>query len=154
MDRRRLLLTASDGAESQFSDDGWLATGDVGAPRRADGYMRLVGPHRRTSSSPAASGSAPVELENADHGATPTVAEAAVIACRTADGAAAGLRGARSRGARPPTKNALAHLTPPVARWWLPDDVVFVEELPKTSVGKLSKRMLREEGSRTHQPPE
>lgn len=31
-----------------------------------------------------------------------------------------------------------------VARWWLPDDIVFVREVPKTSVGKFSKRTLRE----------
>ena len=31
-----------------------------------------------------------------------------------------------------------------MASWWLPDEVVFVEEIPKTSVGKFSKRTLRE----------
>lgn len=31
-----------------------------------------------------------------------------------------------------------------VARWWLPDEIVFVEEIPKTSVGKFSKRVLRQ----------
>jgi fatty-acyl-CoA synthase len=31
-----------------------------------------------------------------------------------------------------------------VAKWWLPDDVVFIDEVPKTSVGKFSKRELRE----------
>jgi fatty-acyl-CoA synthase len=30
------------------------------------------------------------------------------------------------------------------ARWWLPDDVVFLEEIPKTSVGKFDKKVLRE----------
>jgi fatty-acyl-CoA synthase len=38
----------------------------------------------------------------------------------------------------------LAWLAPRVAKWWLPDDVVFLETLPKTSVGKLAKRELRE----------
>jgi fatty-acyl-CoA synthase len=38
----------------------------------------------------------------------------------------------------------LEWLAPRVARWWLPDDVVFLETLPKTSVGKLAKRELRE----------
>ena len=39
----------------------------------------------------------------------------------------------------------LAYLEPRVAHWWLPDDVVFVETLPKTSVGKIAKRELREQ---------
>ena len=39
----------------------------------------------------------------------------------------------------------IAHLEPLVAKWWLPADVVFVEALPKTSVGKIAKRELREQ---------
>ena len=31
-----------------------------------------------------------------------------------------------------------------VAKWWLPDDVVFIDEVPKTSVGKFSKKTLRD----------
>jgi fatty-acyl-CoA synthase len=31
-----------------------------------------------------------------------------------------------------------------VAKWWLPDDIVFIDEVPKTSVGKFSKKTLRE----------
>ena len=34
-------------------------------------------------------------------------------------------------------------LVPRVAKWWLPDDVVFIDEVPKTSVGKFSKKDLR-----------
>ena len=37
----------------------------------------------------------------------------------------------------------LAHLEGRVAKWWLPDDVVFIDEVPKTSVGKFSKKDLR-----------
>ncbi len=32
-----------------------------------------------------------------------------------------------------------------IAKWWMPDDVVFVDEVPKTSVGKFSKKTLREQ---------
>jgi fatty-acyl-CoA synthase len=35
-------------------------------------------------------------------------------------------------------------LRPRFARWWLPDDVVFVSELPRTGVGKLDKKVLRD----------
>jgi fatty-acyl-CoA synthase len=31
-----------------------------------------------------------------------------------------------------------------VAKWWIPDDVVFIDEVPKTSVGKFSKKDLRD----------
>jgi fatty-acyl-CoA synthase len=38
----------------------------------------------------------------------------------------------------------LGWLQPRVAKWWLPDDVVFIDEVPKTSVGKFSKKDLRD----------
>ena len=38
----------------------------------------------------------------------------------------------------------LDHLAGKVAKWWLPDDVIFVEELPHTATGKLMKTALRE----------
>jgi fatty-acyl-CoA synthase len=41
-------------------------------------------------------------------------------------------------------EEVLAYLEDKVAKWWLPDDVVFVEEIPKTSVGKFSKKDLRD----------
>jgi fatty-acyl-CoA synthase len=37
------------------------------------------------------------------------------------------------------------YLTPRVAKWWLPDEVRFVDELPKTSVGKFDKKVIREQ---------
>ena len=39
----------------------------------------------------------------------------------------------------------LEFLRPQVAKWWLPDDIVFVEGIPKTSVGKFDKKVLRED---------
>ena len=41
-------------------------------------------------------------------------------------------------------EDLLEYLRGKVASWWLPDDVVFVREIPKTSVGKFSKKELRE----------
>ena len=37
------------------------------------------------------------------------------------------------------------YLTPLVAKWWLPDEVRFVDEIPKTSVGKFDKKVIREQ---------
>jgi fatty-acyl-CoA synthase len=39
----------------------------------------------------------------------------------------------------------LDYLRPSFARWWLPDDVIFVPELPRTGVGKLDKKVLRDQ---------
>ncbi len=36
-----------------------------------------------------------------------------------------------------------AHLSTKVAKWWLPDDILFVTEIPKTSVGKFDKKRMR-----------
>jgi fatty-acyl-CoA synthase len=48
-------------------------------------------------------------------------------------------------GATLTREEVLAFLDGRVAKWWLPDDVVFVDEIPKTSVGKFSKRDLRDQ---------
>ena len=54
----------------------------------------------------------------------------------------AGLRGGEP-GESISRDEVLAHLDGRVAKWWLPDDVVFIDEVPKTSVGKFSKKDLR-----------
>ena len=50
---------------------------------------------------------------------------------------------ARQKG-RLTKEDLLDWLRPRVAKWWLPDDVVFIDEVPKTSVGKFDKKVLRE----------
>ena len=47
----------------------------------------------------------------------------------------------------------LAGLAERVAKWWLPDDVVFADELPHTATGKISKKTLRERYSGHRWPP-
>ena len=39
----------------------------------------------------------------------------------------------------------IEYLRPRVARWWLPDNVLFIEAVPKTSVGKFDKKILRKQ---------
>jgi fatty-acyl-CoA synthase len=41
-------------------------------------------------------------------------------------------------------EEVLAFLEGKVAKWWMPDDIVFIDEVPKTSVGKFSKKDLRD----------
>ncbi|MCB0969747.1 MAG: fatty acid--CoA ligase, partial [Ilumatobacter sp.] len=50
-------------------------------------------------------------------------------------------------------EEVLDYLDGRVAKWWLPDDVVFIDEVPKTSVGKFSKKDLRERFA-DHELPE
>ena len=47
------------------------------------------------------------------------------------------------QGATLTRDDVISWLAPRVAKWWLPDEVEFIEEVPKTSVGKFSKRDLR-----------
>ena len=45
-------------------------------------------------------------------------------------------------------QDVLTHLEGKFPSWWMPDDIVFVDEVPKTSVGKFNKRVLRERFAR------
>ena len=78
----------------------------------------------------------------------PKVLEAAVIAVPHPQlgGAPAGLRRAQARVQGPARRRRRSSSTsrPRVAKWWLPDDVVFIDAVPKTSVGKFDKKVLRE----------
>ena len=118
------------------------STGDV-AVVDADGYIRLVD---RTKDVVKSGGEwiSSVELEN-EIMAHPTVAEAAVIGVQHPkwERAAAGVRRGEGRARRSRRRTVLAFLEGRVAKWWLPDDVVFIDEVPKTSVGKFSKKDLR-----------
>jgi fatty-acyl-CoA synthase len=126
----------------QFTADGWLRTGDVGAIN-ALGYLRLVD---RTKDLIKSGGEwlSSVELENAIMG-HPAVAEAAVIAVEHPKWMERPLACVVLRpGATLSKEELLEFLGRTRDRWQLPDDVVFIDEVPKTSVGKFSKKTLRE----------
>ena len=125
-----------------FTEDGWLKTGDV-AVIDAHGYMRLVD---RTKDVIKSGGEwiSSVDLENELMG-HPKVAEAAVIGVPHPKWAERPLACVVVKPGEELTKDdVLAFLDGRVAKWWLPDDVVFVDEIPKTSVGKFSKKDLRD----------
>jgi len=125
--------------------DGWLHTGDV-ATVDEEGFIRLVD---RTKDLVKSGGEwiSSVDLENALM-AHPAVLEAAVIAvphpkwherplaCVVVK---PGFEGQVSK------EELLDFIRPYFAKWWIPDDVVFLPEIPKTSVGKFLKRGLREQ---------
>ncbi len=58
----------------------------------------------------------------------------------------------RRDGMSPTREDVIEFLRDKVTKWWLPDDVVFVDELPHTATGKVSKLQLRER-FRKHTPP-
>ena len=121
--------------------DGWLRTGDV-ATRDAHGYVRLVD---RTKDLIRSGGEwiSSVQLEHAlmDH---PEVAEAAVVAVpdpRWQERPWACV--VRRPGASPEPETLLASLTQRFPKWWVPDRIVFVDAVPRTSTGKFDKKALR-----------
>jgi len=131
----------TDSFPDSFTEDGWLRTGDVAAIDPL-GYIRLVD---RTKDLVKSGGEwiSSVELEN-HLMAHPAVAEAAVIAVphpRWSERPLAAV--VLKPGATATKEELLDFLRPKVARWSLPDDVVFIDEVPKTSVGKFSKKDLR-----------
>jgi fatty-acyl-CoA synthase len=125
-----------------FTEDGWLRTGDV-ATVDPEGYVRLVD---RTKDLIKSGGEwiSSVELEN-ELMAHPKVAEAAVIGVTSTKWGERPIACVVPKPGEAPTREELLEfLEPRVARWWLPDEVVLIDEVPKTSVGKFSKKTLRE----------
>jgi fatty-acyl-CoA synthase len=129
-------------AGDSFTDDGWLRTGDV-ATVDAHGYIRLVD---RTKDLIKSGGEwiSSVELEN-ELMAHPQIKEAAVIGVAHPKWAERPLACVvLQEGAELTKEEVLAYLADRVAKWQVPDDVVFIDEVPKTSVGKFSKKTLRD----------
>ncbi|HEY3142356.1 MAG TPA: long-chain fatty acid--CoA ligase [Acidimicrobiales bacterium] len=130
-----------DRSPDSFTDDGWLKTGDVATIDR-HGYIRLVD---RTKDVIKSGGEwiSSVDLEN-ELMAHPAVAEAAVIGVSHPKWQERPLACVVLKPGETATRDdILSFLEGRVAKWWLPDDVVFIDEVPKTSVGKFSKKDLR-----------
>ncbi len=131
-----------DRASESFTGDGWLRTGDV-AVCDAEGYIRLVD---RTKDLIKSGGEwiSSVELEN-EIMAHPDVTEAAVIGVTSTKwGERAMACVVAAEGADLSADDVLAWLDGRVVKWWMPDRVEFIDEVPKTSVGKFSKKTLRD----------
>ena len=129
---------------AQLTADGWFRTGDVAAID-SEGYVQITD---RTKDLIKSGGEwiSSVDLETTIMG-HPKVLEAAVIAVpheRWQE------RPLACVVPKPEYKDSLTaqeildYLAPRVAKWWLPDEVTFIEAVPKTSVGKFDKKVLRE----------
>ncbi len=121
--------------------DGWLRTGDIGS-LDGRGYMQISD---RTKDVIKSGGEwiSSVELEN-EVMAHPEVVEAAVIAVPDERWSERPLVAVvLEQGSSAGPDELVAFLTDRVSRWWLPERWSFVEEVPKTSVGKFDKKALR-----------
>jgi fatty-acyl-CoA synthase len=126
-----------------LTPDGWLPTGDVGTID-ADGYLQITDRSKDVIKS-GGEWISSIELENIAVG-HPAVAEAAVIGVPDAKWGERPLLVVVKRAGAELTRDAMLRFYEgKIAKWCLPDDVVFVDELPHTATGKLSKLTLRQQ---------
>jgi len=123
--------------------DGWFPTGDI-ATIDPDGYVQLVDRAKDVIKS-GGEWISSIDLENTAIG-HPAVQEAAIIAAAHPKWQERPLLLAVKRPGKEVTRDELLqYLGERVAKWWVPDDVVFVDQLPHTATGKLLKTKLREQ---------
>ncbi len=128
---------------SARDEKGWFDTGDV-AKIHPEGHMEIVDRSKDVIKS-GGEWISSIDLENAAVG-HPGVAEACVIGVLHAKWDERPLLLIVKANNEDPTKEDInSFLEDKVAKWWLPDDIVFVDELPHTATGKLLKTDLRDE---------
>lgn len=121
--------------------DQWFATGDV-ATIDADGYMQITDRSKDIIKS-GGEWISSIDLENAVIG-HPDIAEAAVIGVPHSKWQERPIVVAvKKTNAQVTQESLMQFLADKVAKWWLPDDIIFVESLPHTATGKLQKMTLR-----------
>jgi fatty-acyl-CoA synthase len=130
-------------SSDRWTDDGWFKTGDI-VSFDPKGHIQI----KDRSKDVIKSGGewiSSVELENALM-AHPAVAEAAVIAIPDEKWQERPLAAVLLKdGASATAEELRDFLAPQFAKWWLPDRIEFVTEIPKTAVGKFRKTALREQ---------
>ncbi len=130
-----------DDSSDQKFDSGWLRTGDIAAVDE-DGFVQITDRAKDVIKS-GGEWISSVELEN-EMMSHPDVVEAAVIAKPDERWSERPLCCVVLReGAQTTAPELVEHLRGRVAKWWLPDEFAFLGEIPKTSVGKFDKKVLR-----------
>jgi acyl-CoA synthetase (AMP-forming)/AMP-acid ligase II len=123
--------------------DGWFPTGDVGT-LDPDGYLQITDRSKDVIKS-GGEWISSIDLENVAC-AHPGVAQAAVIGVHHPKWDERPLLVVVKKPDADVDRDSLLAMFPErVAKWWIPDDVVFVSELPMTATGKISKLRLREQ---------
>ncbi len=130
----------NDAASAAALHDGWLRTGDVGTLDE-EGWLRITDRAKDVIKS-GGEWISSVDLESALM-AHPAVTEAAVIG-RPDERWSERPLACVVTGDPVSPEQLRAHLEPRVTKWWLPEDFAYLEEIPKTSVGKFDKKALRE----------
>ena len=125
------------------STDGWFDTGDV-AVLHPNGTMQITDRSKDVIKS-GGEWISSVDLENAAVGC-PGVHEAAAIGVHHPKWDERPLLlVVRKPGSAVTPQEIIQHLTQHVAKWWLPDEILFVDDLPHTATGKLLKTVLRDQ---------
>ncbi|PLC40424.1 long-chain fatty acid--CoA ligase [Ralstonia pickettii] len=123
--------------------DGWFPTGDV-ANIDADGYMQITDRSKDVIKS-GGEWISSIDVENVA-AAHPGVHMAACIACHHPKWDERPLLVVMKKpGVELTREEMLKFFEGKVAKWWIPDDVVFVTEIPLTATGKMQKLKLREQ---------
>ncbi len=124
-------------------EEGWFDTGDMGTLDK-DGYLTITDRVKDVIKS-GGEWISSIDVENAAM-AHPDVAEAAVIGVYHPKWTERPLLIViPSEGVDPDKAAILASLEGKIARWWIPEDCVFVDSIPHTATGKISKKDLREQ---------
>jgi fatty-acyl-CoA synthase len=129
--------------EEILNEDGWFDTSDI-ATIDPMGYMQITDRDKDVIKS-GGEWISSIEVENEAVGC-PGVAEAAVIGLPHPKWSERPLLIIiRDPGSDVDKESVLAYLDGKIAKWWMPDDVVFVEEIPHTATGKIQKMELRKQ---------
>jgi len=126
-----------------FDEEGWFDTGDV-AHMDESGYMQITDRAKDVIKS-GGEWISTIDLENLAVG-HPDIAEAAVIGVKHPKWDERPLLVVvKKEGHEPSKDDILDFMRGKVAKWWMPDDVAFVSEIPHTATGKIQKTALRDQ---------
>ena len=130
-----------EGDDDTFDTNGWFSTGDV-ATIDEDGYMQITDRSKDVIKS-GGEWISSIELENIAIG-HPTISEAAVIGINHPKLSERPLLiVVLKENEEVGKEELLAWMAGKVPKWWLPDDVLFIDEIPHTATGKIQKTELR-----------
>ena len=127
----------------QFDAEGWFDTGDVAHIDPA-GYMQITDRAKDVIKS-GGEWISSIDIENIAVG-HPDVSEAAVIGVNHPKWSERPLLIIVLKTGKSATKDDIRNfLDGKIAKWWMPDDIIFADEIPHTATGKIKKTTLREE---------